>query len=91
MKVEDPMLVYQVKTTSSGLRGKIMDSVERETDKRVLQRIYVFIEQLKSEKKTSRKKITVSPRIKALSDVPSTTGDFDYKNDFVAVTEDKYI
>ncbi len=91
MKAEEPMFVYMTAPTASSLRGKIIDRVEHETDTRVLQRIYVLIEQLKGEKNAAHRKITVSPRIKALSDVPTTEEDFDYKNDFVAATENKYI
>ncbi len=91
MKVEEPMFVYRTTPTASSLRGKIIDRVEHETDTRVLQRLYVLIEQLEGEKNAVHRKITVSPRIKALSDVPTTEEDFDYKNDFVAATENKYI
>ena len=66
MKVEEPMFVYRTTPTASSLRGKIIDRVEHETDTRVLQRLYVLIEQLEGEKNAVHRKITVSPRIKAL-------------------------
>ena len=91
MKAEEPMFLYRTKPTAGSLRGKIIDSVERETDVRVLQRLYVLIEQLKGENSATHRKIALSPRIKALSDVPTTEEDFDYKNDFVTATESKYI
>ena len=91
MKVEEPMFVYTTTPTASSLRGKIIDRVEHETDTRVLQRLYVLIEQLEGEQNAVHRKITVSPRIKALSDVPTTEEDFDYKKDFVTATESKYI
>ena len=91
MKAEEPMFIYRTTPTASSLRGKIIDRVEHETDMRVLQRLFVFIEQLKGENNVAHRKITVCPRIKALSDVPTTEEDFDYKKDFVAATESKYI
>lgn len=90
-KAEEPMFVYRTMPTRGNLRNIILDSIEHETDIRVLQRLYVFIEQLKSEKTTTHKKIVVSPRIKALSDVPQTEEDFDYKDEFVATTGNKYV
>lgn len=90
-KAEEPMFVYQATPTTSSLRGMIIDRVEHETDTRVLQRLYVLIEQLNGEKTTTHRKINVSQRIKALSAVPAMEEDFDYKNDFVDMTEHKYI
>ena len=91
MTAEESVFIYQSTPTAGGLRGMIMDRVERETDMRVLQRLYVFIEQLTSEKKAEHREITVSPRIKALSAVPATEEDFDYKDDLVSATGGKYI
>ena len=91
MKAEEPMFIYRTAPTVGSLRGMIMDKVEHETDVRVLQRLYVLIEQLNGEKTNAHRKIIVSPRIKALSNVPTTEEDFDYKKDFVSATESKYI
>ena len=91
MKVEEPISVYQSANTAVNLRGMIIDKVERETDVRVLHRMYALIEQLDSEKETTRRKIVVSPRIKALSSVPASDDDADYKNKFVSITEEKYV
>ena len=91
MKVEEPISVYQSANTAVNLRGMIIDKVERETDVRVLHRMYALIEQLDSEKDTTRRKIVVSSRIKALSSVPASENDADYKDELVSLTEEKYL
>ena len=85
------MFVYQSVPTAARLRGRILESVEHEEDIRVLQQVCVFIEQLKKEEKHPLQEIVVSPRIRALSNVPPTNVDGDYKDDIVDMIEHKYV
>lgn len=99
MKVEEPMFVYQTKPSVENLRRKILKHVEHENNVRVLQQLLVFVEQVhakeSSEKIVNRaklnKKIAISTRIKALSAVPSTPDNGDYKEDILDVTSEKYM
>jgi len=57
MKAEEPTFVYQSQQTATRLRGQIIKSVESEDNMRVLQHLYVVIEQMKKneERKVSSK------------------------------------
>lgn len=57
MKVEEPAMAYQSQPTANRLKGQIIKSVECEDNMRILQHLYVVIEQMKKneEKKTSSK------------------------------------
>lgn len=99
MKAEEPVFVYKATPSVENLRRQIVKHVEHENNVRVLQRLLVFVEQAQakepSEEKVTRpqlgKTITISKRIKALSAVPSTPDNGDYKEDIVAITSEKYM
>ena len=99
MKVEEPVLVYKSTPSVANLRKRIVHHVEREDNLRVLQQLLVYVEQAQSgsslKKKVSQarsnRKIVISKRIKALSAVPPTLDDGDYKEDFVDATSEKYM
>lgn len=92
MKAEEPVFVYKATPSVANLRKLIMNHVEHENNIRVLQQLLVFVEQVRKEDSAEKKvhpkglnrKITISKRIKALSAVPSTPEDGDYKDDMVA-------
>lgn len=99
MKVEEPAFVYNSTPSVANLRKLIVNHVEHEDNLRVLQQLLVYVEQVQSrdslEKKVSRtklnKRITISKRIQALSAVPSTSEDKDYKENLITVTSNKYM
>lgn len=99
MKAEEPVFVYKSTPSVTNLRKLIVNHVEHEDNLRVLQQMLVYVEQIRSEESPKKKanrtrtngKITISKRIKALSAVPTTHDDSDYKEDIVVVTSEKYM
>ena len=62
MKVEEPMFVYQTKPSVENLRRKILKHVEHENNVRVLQHLYVVIEQMKDEENAAPQRKLASLR-----------------------------
>ena len=99
MKVEEPVFVYGTKPSIAHLRQQIVERVEQEENVKVLQQLLVFVGQVNTKnpmsdtprQATLRRNIVLSDRIKALSAVPPTTVDKDYKDSFADITLEKYL
>ena len=62
MKVEEPMFVYKTTPSVANLRKLIVNHVEHEDDVRVLQHLYVLIEQMKDDENATPKRNLASLR-----------------------------
>lgn len=62
MKAEEPVFVYKTTPSVANLRKLIMNHVEHEDNVRVLQHLYVMIEQMKDKENAATKRNLASLR-----------------------------
>lgn len=62
MKVEEPAIAYQATPSVANLRKLIVNHVEHEDNVRVLQHLYIAIEQIKEEENSAPRKNLASLR-----------------------------